>query len=505
MINEQQEHLIARSDPFKAFIDNKQPIVDKSNLMRWLNDDSKILIFLCGEGWGSSTNLSMLRSFLSNQEQHQDDLFKGMAISGQSAYRQFQGKYPVLWLDFSKIAWDSSEQDIKEFLITTVKQLYLDFEIPLPDDLSCKNLADGVWMLIKKLYEQFGVRPVMIIDSYDRPAQIAYYGGFYNEIYSVVEKILCVCLKGNLYLSTAFLTGQARPGDQQVPTSFNNFSLYSMFDRTFEGIFGFSEEEVRVLFAAHDVKVSEETWQQLSLWYGGYYVRGKEYFNPHSVSCYLQQLKQGNLEFKPFFTNKSPFLKQLPELVVMQLGQLLKDNNQALGMKADLFSTYYPGSEKQESVMLNRLLFNQILTPVKNTDYVINRYAIEVKLPNQEMTCFIKQLLVNHYHWSETCLSKIELMAFIQKYMAENSGEPIDEILTLGALIWQGKLIEASSMVEILKAKQLDETHAQSIKESVALSPATILNNHGLGSPLHTNRNTQEQSENKDNLGITMV
>ena len=60
MINEQQEHLIARSDPFKAFIDNKQPIVDKSNLMRWLNDDSKILIFLCGEGWGSSTNLSIL-------------------------------------------------------------------------------------------------------------------------------------------------------------------------------------------------------------------------------------------------------------------------------------------------------------------------------------------------------------------------------------------------------------------------------------------------------------
>jgi len=226
-----------------------------------------------------------------------------------------------------------------------------------------------------------------------------------------------------------------------------------MFDRKFQGIFGFSQEEVRVFFAAHDVKMSEETWQQLSLWYGGYYVRGKEYFNPHSVSCYLQELKQGNKGFKPFFTNKSPFLKQLSELIVMQLGQLLKDNKQVLSMKADLFSTYYPGSEEQESVMLNRLLFNQILTPVINTDEV-NGYAIEVKLPNQEMTCFIKQLLVNHYHWSETCLSKIELIAFLKKFMAENSGEPIDQIFALNALIWKGKLIEASSIVEMLKAKQ---------------------------------------------------
>jgi len=60
MINEQQDYLIDRSDPFKALIVNQQPIVDKSNLIRWLDDDSKITIFLCGEGWGSSTNLSIL-------------------------------------------------------------------------------------------------------------------------------------------------------------------------------------------------------------------------------------------------------------------------------------------------------------------------------------------------------------------------------------------------------------------------------------------------------------
>ncbi|MFC3909566.1 AAA family ATPase [Legionella dresdenensis] len=497
MIVEHHDMDATTDNAFETLIEKGQTFVDKSRFLRWI-DGAGINILMCGEGWGKSTNLSMLRSFLSNHEPHQSELFKDLAISRQGAYGKFQGKYPVLWLDFSKLGYGSTEKEIKDDLVASVRNLYQNFELEPPKDLASNRLPREVQRLSVTLRERFGLQPILIIDDYDKPTRIAHYGGFYQAINSIIEGLLTACLKNTAYVCQAFLIGQTRPGDKQVPTNFNNFSLYSIFDRKFQGIFGFSQEEVKTLFTAHNQTLAEEDWQQLSLWYGGYYVAGKEYYNPRSITCYLNQLKLGNAEFKPFLSSESPFFKTLSPAIVTQLGSLLKNNAATIRLRTDVFSNYYPGSEASEAVMLNRLLYSQILTPTQATSDFDSGDFIEVKLPNQEITYFIKNLLVMHYQWNESCLSKKEVMTFIGQYLTENPKASMDAIIELGALVHQNKFIEASAMVNTLKANQTNNCSTQDKDDSVTLSPIRILTNNSLGSPIHSNRNSALMIEQKE-------
>lgn len=78
--------------------------VDKTNLIKewWENRDDTTLITR-PRRFGKTLNLSMLTCFLSNKYAGRGDLFEGLSIWNEEAYRKLQGTYPIIFLSFASI------------------------------------------------------------------------------------------------------------------------------------------------------------------------------------------------------------------------------------------------------------------------------------------------------------------------------------------------------------------------------------------------------------------
>lgn len=78
--------------------------VDKTNFIKewWENRDDTTLITR-PRRFGKTLNLSMLTCFLSNKYAGRGDLFEGLSIWNEEAYRKLQGTYPVIFLSFASI------------------------------------------------------------------------------------------------------------------------------------------------------------------------------------------------------------------------------------------------------------------------------------------------------------------------------------------------------------------------------------------------------------------
>lgn len=78
--------------------------VDKTNFIKewWENRDDTTLITR-PHRFGKTLNLSMLTCFLSNKYAGRGDLFEGLSIWNEEAYRKLQGTYPVIFLSFASI------------------------------------------------------------------------------------------------------------------------------------------------------------------------------------------------------------------------------------------------------------------------------------------------------------------------------------------------------------------------------------------------------------------
>ncbi|MBR6396827.1 MAG: AAA family ATPase [Lachnospiraceae bacterium] len=278
--------------------------VDKTLLIRdFLDRKAFVSLFTRPRRFGKTLNMDMLRVFFEISEEDTSKYFKDKAIWKCGAkYHEHQGKYPVIFLTFKDVkfdSWEATLSKIRELLqeefgrhsalrnsdkLEDYEKLY--FDKILNGQADEVELSASLQKLSLMLTKHYNKAPIIIIDEYDTPIQEGYAKEFYEEIIGFMRNFFSGAFKDNRNLSYGFLTGILRIAQESIFSGLNNLTVNSVMDEEYDEFFGFAESEVREMLKYYDASDKEE---ELKSWYDGYYFGSKEIYNPWSVINYISR------------------------------------------------------------------------------------------------------------------------------------------------------------------------------------------------------------------------
>ena len=267
---------------FTDVIEQNRYYVDKTMYLPLLEDQANYLIFIRPRRFGKSLFLDMLRSYydLSRKNDFQK-LFGDLWIGKHPT--PLQGKYQILYLDFSKIGGSIDELS-KRFDAYSAVQLdeFLNRYREYYDDefaarfLSAEKGLDKLHMLDARA-RRLGYPLYLIIDEYDNFTNvvlneqgneiyhaITHASGFYRDAFKNYKGMF----------DRIFMTGVSPVTLDDLTSGFNigwNISTSPFFN----GMLGFSEEDVRTMLRYYQEKGKlqgdvEEMIQDMKPWYDNY-------------------------------------------------------------------------------------------------------------------------------------------------------------------------------------------------------------------------------------------
>uniref|UniRef100_UPI0004842B02 AAA family ATPase n=1 Tax=Butyrivibrio fibrisolvens TaxID=831 RepID=UPI0004842B02 len=265
--------------------------VDKTLLIRdFLDKKALVSLFTRPRRFGKTLNMDMLRVFFEISDEDTSKYFVDKAIwKCGPQYREHQGKYPVIFLTFKDVKFDSWEDTFSKIVelvqdefgrhsvlknsdkIEKYEKDY--FEKVLSGQVSEVELSASLQKLSKMLATHYGKAPIIIIDEYDTPIQEGYSKAFYDKIIGFMRNFFSGAFKDNRYLSYGFLTGILRIAQESIFSGLNNLTVNSVMDDEYDGFFGFTDTEVKEMLKTYGFSDKEE---ELKEWYDGYLFGNKE-------------------------------------------------------------------------------------------------------------------------------------------------------------------------------------------------------------------------------------
>ncbi|SFO12607.1 PD-(D/E)XK nuclease superfamily protein [Pseudobutyrivibrio sp. JW11] len=278
--------------------------VDKTLLIKeFLDRKSFVSLFTRPRRFGKTLNMDMLRVFFEISDDDTRRYFTDKAIwQCGNEYRKHQGKYPVIFLTFKDVKYDSWEATFTKISGLLQEEFGRHSELKNSDKLESYEkdyfkkvlsgkadeveLADSLQKLSKMLAAHYGKAPIIIIDEYDTPIQEGYSKEFYDEIIGFMRNFFSGAFKDNSNLSYGFLTGILRIAQESIFSGLNNLTVNSVMDNEYDGFFGFTESEVSQMLAYYGASDKKD---EIQSWYDGYRFGNKEIYNPWSVINYLSK------------------------------------------------------------------------------------------------------------------------------------------------------------------------------------------------------------------------
>lgn len=278
--------------------------VDKTLLIKeFLDCKALVSLFTRPRRFGKTLNMDMLRVFFEISSEDTSRYFADKVIwRCGPEYRAHQGKYPVIFLTFKDVkfdSWDATFSKITELLqdefgrhselknsnkLEKYEKDY--FEKVLNGQASEVELSSALLKLSKMLSEHYDKAPIIIIDEYDTPIQEGYSKEFYDEIIGFMRNFFSGAFKDNRNLSYGFLTGILRISQESIFSGLNNLMVNSVMDDEYDEFFGFTESEVKDMLEYYGVSDKEK---ELRDWYDGYLFGSMEIYNPWSVINYISK------------------------------------------------------------------------------------------------------------------------------------------------------------------------------------------------------------------------
>ena len=277
--------------------------VDKTNFIKeWWENRDVVTLITRPRRFGKTLNMSMLDCFFSNKYANRADLFEGLSIWQDEAYRKMQGTYPVIFLSFAAVKAGNLEdaktqikQEIaslyeenrylleKNILSDNEQKIYNNTTEEMDDTTAQKALRSmSVWM-----ERYYGKKVIILLDEYDTPMQEAYVQGYWDEFTSFVRSLFNASFKTNPYLERAIMTGITRVSKESIFSDLNNLRVVTTTSNLYADCFGFTEEEV---FAALDEYGMGDKKDEVKQWYDGFtFGEHRDIYNPWSITNYLDE------------------------------------------------------------------------------------------------------------------------------------------------------------------------------------------------------------------------
>ncbi|SKB93495.1 PD-(D/E)XK nuclease superfamily protein [Lachnospiraceae bacterium] len=385
--------------------------VDKTMMIKeFLDEKPLVSLFTRPRRFGKTLNMDMLRVFFEMSHDDTSVYFKDKAIwkCGES-YTKHQGKYPVIFLTFKDVKFDTWEATVNKISALLQTEFARHSELESSDKLASfeksyfdkvingeaneVELSSALENLSRMLYKHHEINPVIIIDEYDTPIQEGYSKNYYDEIIGFMRIFFSGAFKDNKYLSYGFLTGILRIAQESIFSGMNNLSVNSVLDAEYDEFFGFTYPEIHKMMDYYGISDKEK---ELKEWYDGYKFGDEEIYNPWSVISYIS--KKCIPQAYWVNTGKNEILedvmKAASEDINEKLFSLLQGNR--VIAKIDQTTVYRSLSDDPANIY-SILLVAGYLKPLKKELQADGSYLCEVAIPNREISAVYKSEILTYF------------------------------------------------------------------------------------------------------------
>ena len=281
-------------------------MVDKTKYLELMEKAGNFLLLIRPRRFGKSLFLSMMESYYDIESKDSVDHLFGDTYAGSHPTPE-HNEYQVLRLDFSKPSGtkDTLEENVNGYLDLLYGDFVTRYAKYYPDNYveeykQQKSTSDRVNYVHQK-FETYNIKSYLIIDEYDnftnnvlnQHGEAVYHAmthaeGFYRDLFKK--------FKGSF---TRILMMGVSPVTMDDVTSGYNIATALTFEKQFNEMLGFSEEEVRNIIRYYNEAGAfsldeDETLKAMRPWYDGYCfseyanVEGHHVFNTDMVLYYLK-------------------------------------------------------------------------------------------------------------------------------------------------------------------------------------------------------------------------
>ena len=435
-IYEVDKKILFDADTFEELIKDDYYYVDKTRMIEeLLKKGQKVTLITRPRRFGKTLNMSMLADFFDIAKDSKE-LFKDTYIY-KTKYVKEMNQWPVVFLSFLNCK-DSEKVLLHKLyrnLLFEYDKYYFEFkniehhgfqykikevyEELVKGDIyhpKLEVMTDALYLLIRFLYEKYNKRVILLIDEYDTPFMSAYAGKYYDHVKELLRGLLLNVLKNNSMLYKGILTGVQRIAKENLFSGLNNLEVCSMQDQKYNDMFGFTEEETRLLLETHHLQLNQEVKEM----YDGYTIGGVEIYNPWSVLNYAEKRI-----LAPYWINTGSndvicqLLEKANDKVKAQYVVLLEKGE--ININCILEGAYV---ELKGATQLWALLVHAGYLTVKEK---INHYQYILRIVNGEVKEDLIHIMMRIYAWEE--VDVIGMFEMIQEGMMEAFEEAYNEIL----------------------------------------------------------------------------
>lgn len=383
--------------------------IDKTMMIKdFIDERPLVTLFTRPRRFGKTLNMDMLRTFFEKTDKDTSIYFKDKKIwACGEKYRQYQGKYPVIFLTFKDVKYDTWAETfdaIKNIFAKEVqrhaelrtsekcdeydKQLYENLAVGNVNEVKLSSALLDISGMLHKHYE---TAPIIIIDEYDTPIQQGYMKDYYDKIILFMRNLFSGGFKDNKHLSFGFLTGILRVSKESIFSGMNNLVINSVLDNKYSSYFGFTSDEVKEMAEYYG---AADKYDEICQWYDGYQFGKIEIFNPWSVINYFSN----ECEPRAFWvsTGSNDIIGQVIEEADAEIYNRLTSL-----VNGGTFTTYidtgviYPQIKSNPSTIYSFLLMTGYLKVLKTTSVFNGDFMCEVALPNREISYVYHKEILN--------------------------------------------------------------------------------------------------------------
>lgn len=409
--------------------------VDKTMLIKeFLDQKPLVSLFTRPRRFGKTLNMDMLRVYFEMTDEDTSKYFEDKNIwkCGKD-YRLHQGKYPVIFLTFKDVkfdSWQATIEKIKSLLqeeygrhqellsslkISDYEKEY--FNKVLSATENEVELSFSLEKLSKMLASHYDKAPIIIIDEYDTPIQEGYSKDFYDEIIGFMRNFFSGAFKDNKNLSYGFLTGILRIAQESIFSGLNNLTVNSVMDEAYDRYFGFTNEEVSEMLDYYGVAEKESELQE---WYDGYLFGNEEIYNPWSVINYISKGCVPQAYWVNTGKNEilEDVLKVADEDITEKLYSLIRGDK--VLARIDQNVVYRSLTDDPTNIYSLLLVAGYLKTTIKELQ-ADGSYLCQVSIPNKEIASVYKSEILAHLMKigavSRTTADKIAESLFLNDYV----------------------------------------------------------------------------------------